>query len=414
MSRRRSVGAVGIYAGSVAASAIVTLLSIPIVIGLTDASAWAGLAAGQSIGTGASVLIGFGWGTTGPTDVARATSGDRARIYLDSYRARALLALPIAAAASVITFAVVPTARWESALNCAAYAATGLLAGWFFTGAARPRSFVLFDTAPRVLGAVAGVAVLIAGAPLAWYPLLQLVGILVGVAASTAAIAGTRELFSTPEFARTITVLRLQSHGLVLASVSAANAALPSILVASIAPSALPAYALADKLLRFGTTAASPFVQFLQGWVPGGGRAVLVARVRRAGVIGAALVVLGSVAFFFVAPWLGSVLSHDQIRLPILLVAAFAAVLVLLVGAQIVGLVCLLALGEARRLARFTLIGGVATVPLVIVGVVLNGAVGAATAVGVGELVAFVPQCVLLSKLLRARADARFSADTSS
>lgn len=399
---RRHLSSVSIYASSVVISALVTLVSIPVVIGAAGAAAWAGLAVGQSVGTGASVLIGFGWGTTGPTDIARAPVSERALIYLDSYRARLLLIGPILVAAMAVTFFVVPAAGWESALNCAAYATTGLLAGWFFTGAARPGGFVLFDTAPRVIGAAVGVLAVGSGAPLFWYPLLQLMGILGGVVSSTAAVAGGRSVIVRLRPGHSLQVLRRQSHGLVLAGVSAANAALPAILVAGFAPSALPAYALADKLLRFGTTAASPFVQFLQGWVPGGGDGLTAQRVRRAGLVGLLLVAIGSAAFVAVAPLAADILSHGAIVLPFTLLITFAVVLVLLVAAQIVGLVCLLALGEGRRLARYTLIGGVVAVPLVVVGAAFHGAIGAAAGVAAGEMVAFVPQVVLLQRHLRA------------
>lgn len=395
-SRSRHFRAVATYASSVVVSALVTLVSIPIVIAHASPVSWGALAAAQSIGTGASVLIGFGWGTTGPTDIARAAPGDRGALYLESYRARLLLALPITAAAVILTYYVVPSARWEAALNCAAYALTGLLAGWFFTGAARPNSFILLDTAPRVGGAAAGVIALLLGGPLALYPGLQLVGIAVGVIASTASIAGGKAVVTGLRMRRSLAVLRGQSHGLVLASVSAANAALPAILVAALAPAALPAFALGDKLLRFGTTAASPFVQFLQGWVPAGGPGAMASRVRRAALIGLGLVVIGSSAFLVVAPWAAQLLSHGQIELAWPLVIAFSLVLVLLVAAQVVGLVCLLALGEGKQLAKYTLIGGIASVPLVAAGVVGFGALGAAAGVAVGEMVAFVPQCALL------------------
>lgn len=412
--RARHLSAVSIYAASVLVSALVTLVSIPVVIGAAGPAAWGGLAAGQSIGTGASVLIGFGWGTTGPTDVARAALPDRPKLYLESYRARLLLALPIAIVAAFVTFIVVPSAPWESALNCVAYAGTGLLAGWFFTGSAQPNRFIALDTAPRVVGGAAGVFAVAINAPLYSYPALQLLGIAVGVAASTATIAGARAIFAGLHARRSIVVLRGQSDGLVLAVVSAANAALPAILVSSLVPTALPAYALADKLLRFGTTAASPFVQFLQGWVPGNGPNDVRPRVRRAGLVGLVLVVVGSAAFVIIAPLAADLLSHGQIRLPGSLVAAFAVVLVLLVAAQVVGLVCLLALGEGRRLARYTLVGGLISVPLVIVGALSFGAVGAATAVAVGELIAFIPQCVLLVRRSRGPVSVATSPTSSS
>lgn len=401
MSRIRHARVVATYATSVVASAVVTLVSIPVVISAAGPTAWAGLATGQSIGTGAAVLIGFGWGTTGPTEVARTVGEARTLIYAESLRARLLLGFPIGAAAVVLTIAVVPAAPLASALSAVAFAGTGLLAGWFFTGASQPGRFILLDTGPRVLGSAVGVAAVALGAPVLWFPGLQMVGIAFGIVFSTIAVSGVAAIRAGWSLRLTIETLRRQSSGLVLSAVSAANAALPAVIVATLAPSALPSYALADKLLRFGTTAASPFIQFLQGWVPSGGVSNLAARARRALMIGGSLVLIGTASFAAVAPATSNLLSHGRIVLPWELIAAFTAVLMILVGSQVVGLVCLLALGQQRLLARFSLISGVTTVPLVLLGALAFGAGGAAAGVALGELVAFLPQSVLLYNVLK-------------
>ncbi len=402
MSRSRNASSIVGYGASVVVSALVTLISIPILIGAAGAGAWASLAVGQAVGTGAAILIGFGWGTTGPTLVARADEANRRNIYLDSFRARIVIAVPVLVLAILVVHFVVDTAQVESILNALGYGATGLLAGWYFTGVARPYLFLLLDTAPRVIGAAAGAIAVLAGAPLVAFPAVQLLGVLGGVALSTRFIAGPKSrVVSNFSWTRVFAALRGQSHGVILAVAGAAYSAVPLSLVAFVAPSALPSYALVDKLLRFATTAYAPIVQFLQGWVPTGGALAVRRKIPRAFGLGVGLAAVGAVAFVLLAPWLAGILSHSEVAVSRWLVAGFAVTLLFMVVSQITGLVCLLALDHSQRLALFTAVGIVIALPSIYLGALLGGAVGAAWMLALGEFVALAPQLALLALLLR-------------
>lgn len=394
---RKHAGLLVGYGLSIVVSALVTLIGIPIVIGHSGANAWASLAVGQAVGTGAAMLIGYGWGTTGPTAVARANDAERRRIYFDSFRARLLLFLPITLAAVIVTSLAVHYSVPEASVNAVGYCLSGLLAGWYFTGIAQPYLFLLLDAGPRVAGAAAGTAAVFFGAPLMAFAGFQLVGILVGVLLSTRFVAGGNErIFRDFDLRRTFEVLGKQSHGVAIAIVLAANVAVPSAIVAFVAPAALPAFALADKLLRFGTTAYAPIVQFLQGWVPTGSTTEVTRKIKAAFLLGGLSSLAGAVLFVFVAPLLSSLLSQAQVGISTGLVVGFGLALFVMELAQFTGLVCLLALNQAQRIALFSSIGIVVSLPAIFFGALTFGATGAAWMMAFGELVAFVPQLVLL------------------
>ncbi|MCY0905460.1 hypothetical protein OS914_11195 [Arthrobacter sp. H14-L1] len=390
------------YGLSILVSAAVTLLTIPIVIAHSGAADWGSLAVSQAIGSGAGVLIGFGWGTTGPTEVARADPDVRRRFYVHSLRARLVLVLPVALAAVIVTVLAAGHIPLEAGINAAGYSLTGLLAGWYFTGTAKPYSFLLFDTAPRVVGAALGAAALFFGAPLIVFPALQLIGVIFGILASTLKICGSQSrVLSEFRLRSTLEVLSSQSHGVLLAVVSASYTAVPTSIVAFAAPAALPAYALVDKLLRFGTTAYAPIVQFLQGWVPAGKPFEVRHKIRLAFLGGSILAGCGGGAFIVLAPELSKTLSHGQVAPQALLIVGFALALTFMVASQITGLVCLIALNRTKQLAMYTSVGVVVGLPFVYVGAVVLGAAGAAWALAFAELVALVPQIILLRISLR-------------
>ncbi|WIB60766.1 hypothetical protein DEJ13_02740 [Curtobacterium sp. MCLR17_007] len=389
-----------------------TLVSIPILIGAVGAGSWASLAVAQAVGTAGAIIVGFGWGITGPTAVASATPASRFTVFFDSFWARLTLVIPVAAIAVAVTFLSVQVAVGPAALNSVSYTLTGLLSGWYFTGVARPWSFLVLDAAPRVLGTALGTAFVAFGAPLSAYPMAQLAGVAVGVVVTAWRIGDGR--FRRPMGWRSvIRTLGAQSHGMLLSSVSAVVTALPPVLVSLIAPAALPAYTLADKLLRFATTGFSPVLQYFQGWVPGVIGAARVRRSVRAAKFGLVLAGLGGVAFALLAPFAGSLLSQGSVSINLPLSLAFGAVLVLLVAAQVIGLIGLLSLGAARQYARYTVIGAVIGMPLTLVGAAMLGATGAVSGFAIGELVAFVLEIALFVRLTRQQGDGSPTPDLS-
>lgn len=388
------------YALSVGLTAAVTLVSIPILISAAGAHAWASMALAQAVGTAGAILVGFGWGITGPTVVASTGQVERLDYFVASFWSRVTLAIPALAITAAVTFASTPAASGAATLNAIAYTLTGLLSGWFFTGSARPWSFFALDAIPRIGGATVGTASVFFGAPLWVFGAAQIVGILVGVVVTVSRIAGRKVLRAPRPHAVALT-LRSQSHGMLLSSVSAIVTGLPPVLVSLIAPAALPAYSLADKLMRFATTGFSPILQFLQGWVPAASGVARIRRANRAAASGALMAVLAGAGFALLAPVIGGLLSGDSVQLDGWTGAAFGLVLATLIGAQVVGLVGLLALDATRQFARYTLLGACVGMPLTALGALIGGASGAASGFAVGELLALTLEASLFWQLTR-------------
>ncbi len=392
------------YGLSVVLTALVTLLAIPVIVAHSGASAWASIALGQAVGTGIGIIVGYGWATTGPSSVALAAPAERTRIYIESFSARATLALPGLVLAAGTSSTIAHDYKIEAGITGAGFALTGMLAGWFFTGSSKPYSFLLFDTSPRLIGTMSGVIALLLKADLVVFPTLQLVGVIIAIIVSSVKICGwNTSIWRSWSWQTISSQLRGQSHGMLIAGASALYISVPISVVAVVAPSALPAYALADKLLRFSTTGFAPIIQFLQGWVPGAEPGQIRRRIRAAFLFGFFLSLFAGIVFVVFLPWIASVLSHGRIVPDLGLSLAFGLILVFLVTEQTTGLVCLLSLNRAKRVALFTSIGALFAIPAVFLGAYWGGAQGAAWSLALAELVALVPQVILLAATLRAR-----------
>ncbi len=399
--RSRRISSIAGYALSVTLSAAVTLAAIPIIIGAAGSTAWSSLALAQAVGSAAAIVVGFGWGITGPTEVASSGPVQRAHYFTLSVWGRAAIAVPALIVAAAVTTAAAPTEQFAAASAAVSYGLGGLLSGWFFTGVAKPWWFFTLDALPRVIGVAAGALLVASGFPLWCFSCAVLVGVLAGVCATVRSVTGrfVPERVAGPDIAR---VLRDQSHGMQLSTVSALVTALPPVLVSMFAPAALPAYTLGDKLFRFATTGFAPVLQYLQGWVPAASGTLRIARATRAAKIGILLAVLGAGAFVVAAPIAGDLLSHGAVEFDFGLACAFALAFASVVGAQVVGLIGLLSLGAARAYARYATIGAAVGMSLALLGAFSAGGVGAAAGFAVGEFIALALEARLFVSLIRA------------
>ena len=70
VSRRRLLSFTGGYGASVIISGIISIAVLPAIIILAGEAAWAEIAVAQGVAGFAYVFVVFGWGVTGPTEVA--------------------------------------------------------------------------------------------------------------------------------------------------------------------------------------------------------------------------------------------------------------------------------------------------------------------------------------------------------
>lgn len=394
---------------SVIVMALMTLLLVPLVIAVEGPHAWASLAVGQAVGTAFAVFIGFGWGVTGPTQVARTALEGRAALLLDSLRGRGVLAILGLPLAALITWLIVSSEHLAASTTAVSFALSGLLAGWYFTGERRPYALLAFDTIPRVIGTAIGAVLLLLGANIVVLPLFQLIGGLAALAISTFFVSrGSKRAESKPPV---ISLLRQQGHGIMITGVSAIYISVPIAIVAVVAPAGLPAYALADKLLRFATTGFAPIIQFLQGWVPGPDRVTVLARMRKSMVVSSAITVVAGVVLAILLPWLGSWLSSGKISIGPELAIPFGALFTIFILAQIIGLVGLIALDHTKSYARIVTAGAAFGVPAVFAGSLIAGAPGAVIAMVITEFLALAAEVIVLAIVIRKPGDSLASGE---
>lgn len=90
------------YGLSMIMLALASLMVIPALIRASGDTAYGALSAGQVIGSVGAVVIGYGWGMSGPAIIARADADGRRAEYVEALRARLFLCVPVCLACCVI------------------------------------------------------------------------------------------------------------------------------------------------------------------------------------------------------------------------------------------------------------------------------------------------------------------------
>jgi len=361
--------------------AVATLLAIPTMIKVSGADAWAAIATGQAVGSVGAVLIAYGWVVSGPAAIATADATGRRTEYWESLRARLAICLPIIAGCVVVAVLVVQDGQGLAALGSVSTATIGLTASWYFVGTGQPYRLLLLETAPRVIGTTLGIVLMDVFQTAAAGLLSQLAGMFVGVLACSIAILTYHLPKDRPALRpRPIrTVLVSQRHGVSSSVVSTTYGAVPIVIVGLVSPSALPAYAVLDKIQKQIGAAISPFVQVFQGWVPRAGRADLKARARMAlicaVVAGAGLALFLAVIGRPLIGWLGG----GQIEVQTLSIILMAVLIALNMIESVLSKACLVPLGQIAMVAKITLYGSICGLALTAVAawkLGVNGALG--------------------------------------
>lgn len=390
------------FAATVGASTVVSLVTVPLIIGRTSAAAWGSLAVIQTGAILFGVLVAFGWGTTGAATVASMPREARPAMYLESLVSRAYLFIFTLPIMIVVMLLVSPAGVGVVIAGSVAYLLPFLGATWYFIGEARPLRLFLLDALPQMVGVMVGFLVLSVTGELAHFLIALAVLTAVGVFLSSAVIlrglpANTRvDLGLRPAMAR----LAPQRHGVITAGTTSLYVTLPLLAVSALAPAATPLYAMGDKLFRFGLVAFSPVLQVIQGWVPEGGPVTVAHRARRAAIIGPLFGLLGGAAITLATPTIAGVLSHGELRLTMAQALPFGLMFTVVACTQIIGLACLVAMNQSKALASSTVLGAIAGVPLILGAAYFLDAWIVAWAVVVSELVVLAYQAYALRRQL--------------
>ncbi|QEO13546.1 hypothetical protein FLP10_03275 [Agromyces intestinalis] len=399
---RRLLRVGGGYGLSVVVSGIVSIAVIPTVIIAAGERAWTTIAVAQAVAGFAYVIAAFGWGVTGPTEVAGLPPAARGRYFFDSLLSRAWLNAAAVAISIPLAILLAGGDPVLAALTVTSGILVALGSGWFYVGEGSPLRFLLLDTLPRVLGTVAGALVLIATRDARWFAALQLAGVVVAaVICGIDILRRYRGWSFTASPRRALHNLRGQTAPVTMAATTSLYVNVPVIIVQLFLPSATAVYALAERMVRLALYATRPIVQVAQGYVPVPEPERLIGRARRVTMLALALGLAGGVAFAVLGPWASGVLSGGTLQLSWALAGAMAANFAALLASQLTGFACLTALGLAKVLARSTIVGAVVGTVLMIPLTIWFGVVGLAWGLAISELAVLGVQLAALRVAFR-------------
>jgi len=380
------------FALSMLLLAVASLVVIPAMVHASGADAWGVIAAGQSIGAVAAVVIAFGWGMSGPARIARADEAGRLTEYTEALVAKLIIFVPVGAIAFVAAWLIGGRYPAYAAVGALTAASIGLTANWYFVGMAQPYTMLLVETLPRVAGTVVGIAFMLSGSSALAGLLCQLGGMLAAFTACTLLILRPwdRHRSARPRRRPLSTVLREQRHGLSSSVVSASYAAAPIVIVGLVAPAVLPTYAIIDKVQRQINAALAPYITVLQGWVPRGTAEGIRLRVRRALVVSAAGGAVLALVLLLIAPELLGWLGRGQIQPPYAALVLMVVIIAVNMCESVASKVCLSALDRLDVAARATVTATVVGIVLIVAGVFFWGVLGALTGILAGLVLRIV------------------------
>lgn len=397
------IARLGSYTAAVAITSIIGLLAIPVVVTQAGDDVWGIIAVAQTLAALLGVLVSFGWGTTGPAMVAGMAAEDRPRMFLDSLVSRVYLAALVAPFAVLIPFGLTTAEyRSEMIVGCLVYLLPFLGGTWYFVGEARPKRLILCDALPISIGTLAGVAGILLTQNVFVFLACQGVFNLIAVVATALVISNSAREKRSPDLSVAAAFRRLPSqlHGVITAATSSLYVGAPLIMISAFLPAAREVYAMADRFIRYGQIALGPVVQVLQGAIASPDKAAQRHRIKRTTLMAPLIGLLGGAGLAVVLPSGSRLLSNGRIIVDFGLSVPVGAVFAGIAVSSVVGLACLIPLGQGRALAASTVLGAAVGVPLIIVAAVFVGPVMVAWAVAVSELVVASYQLAVVRRAL--------------
>lgn len=386
---RSGVGALAAYGVSVALMAVASLAVIKAMIAADGPEAWGAIALGQAVGYVSCIIVGYGWALSGPAKIARADPAARRREYADSLRVRLVLLVPGCALSALIAASLDHDSAPFAMAGAVSFTLTGLTGNWYFVGVSRPITMLLLETCPRVAGMLVGVVLMHQGrgamaglACMSGGMLLAFLIVTVWVYWSTSSTA------RVPLAKRSLaTILAEQRSGVVSASMTGLYLAMPLAIIALVAPTVQPAFALADRVKNQLIAAMSPLITVLQAWVPRGLGEERIKRARLAFYASCLLTGAMCAVFVVVGPSLFHWLGNAEISVSLTVTILVGVLTALAVTDQVVSKAVLAPFFRLHVVAWATVWGTISGIPLIALGSVLFGAPGALTGAIAGMLV---------------------------
>jgi O-antigen/teichoic acid export membrane protein len=379
------------------------LLLLPFITRAAGPEGWAAIATGQALGLTASLLIQFGWGTTGPPRVATLRGPERRDLYLTSVIMRVFILLLAVPVAVFISRAIVPP-EWATVVSilCAASAVTGLGPGWYFVGIGRPLPLIWFETIPRLFGLLISTLAIALTGDLMLYALIS-ASVEVLMATASMCVISRSVIGHRERFHQIIAHSKEQWSLALSALVSSGYTRLSVPIVSVVAYSQAPLFASADRVQTLSRSVIKPFVQSFQGWV---GEArydppqfIRRFRIATLAVASVSVALAGCIAFLL--PVFDTFLFGPGIPIGY---AESALVGVAVLGIGLSNCTANFYLAPQSKIgdvARSTIFASVLGVPLIWLGTQSFGAVGALGAIGLVEIVVVIWQALSILRVAK-------------
>lgn len=250
-------------------SALTPLIALPIVARVSGAEIWIALTVGQAIGTYASTVGYAGWNVLGTPLIAQQPSHRKRReLYARSFYVRAVVVALLAPITVLVSLLIAPPGAGVYALVFAlASLLSALGINWYAVGIGSPRTILLYELTPRVVGTFVALPLVLMSANVMWYGLVLLLCPVIGLLAFH--LVTFRRLL--PKWVGWRTIGETASEFRAAWSVEAtgnlySNAPLP-IASALGDTQAVAGFATSDKLYRYSLFLVSAAGNSFQGWV---------------------------------------------------------------------------------------------------------------------------------------------------
>lgn len=401
--RLEALKRLAMFALTTGVGSLAGLIAVPVIIAGAGQYQWGVQAALQSAAGLFGVLVAFGWGTTGAAEVSVLDPAERPQWYAHSLVSRLYLFCAVYPIMVLVMGLLNPGYIPLVLVGSAAFLMPYLGASWYFIGEAQPTRLFRCDALPQVTGTAVSVVVMLLSHSLVATMATQFVFNLSASVISARVILRSSAVPVHMDWRLRSTLGRLaeQRHAVATSAASSLYVSTPLLVLNLLHPGTMALYAMGDKLFRFALTAFAPILQFVQGWIPEGGRATMLHRVRQAARLTPLISLLGAGCVVGLGPWAAGILSASHIEFGFTMALPFAVVFFAVSITQIVGLACLVQLGRTRDLARSTVLGALAGVPLIVAGAWLDAAHGVAWALALSEIVVLVYQMVVLVRAVR-------------
>ncbi len=376
-----------------------SLAILPAVASAGGARGWAAVALGQALGGGAATVLQYGWGFVGPTRLLTLSPLDRGRLLWVSMLSRLLVgALLLPAAAGAAAMLAPDGYRLLAALTALALGTTGLSALWFFVGTGQPGSAAGYETVPRVVVLLAAAAVVLLTQDAIWYPVLFLGSQVLATGWLTYRL-GVVSLRRTT-WATAVRVLLEQRAAAGTDVVFAVILAVPTSLLAAVAPGAVATFAAGERVQILAKSGIQPVFNAFQGWVSET-PAEAAARMRLAVGATSACGALGGLVFAVGLPVVDDALFAGEVSVGHGVSVFLGLSLALYALTSSITFTVLAPAGLTGAIFRSTAVGALVVVVGIAILSPLFGAVGGAASVAVAQAAALAAQVPACRRVLR-------------